>query len=34
MTLAEFAGIIERVHYEERLKRLIEAERKQFGVEK
>lgn len=34
MTLAEFAGIIERVHYEERLKRLIEAERKQFGVDK
>lgn len=33
MTLAEFAGVIESVHREDRLARLEEAERKQFGVE-
>ena len=33
MTLAEFAGVIESVHREERLARIIAAEKKQFGVE-
>lgn len=33
MTLAQFAGIIERVHYEKRLVRIIAAEKKQFGAD-
>ena len=33
MTLAEFAKSIEQAHYEERLERIIAAEKKQFGVE-
>ena len=33
MTLAEFAGVIERVHYEQRLERITNAIKKQFGVE-
>lgn len=32
MTLAEFAGVIESVHREERYERLVAAERKQFGI--
>ena len=31
MTLAEFAGVIESVHREDRYERLVAAERKQFG---
>ena len=33
MTLAEFAGVIESVHREERYKRLDAVIKKQFGVE-
>ena len=31
MTLAEFAGVIESVHREERYERLVAAEKRQFG---
>lgn len=33
MSLAEFAEGVEEVHKEERRERLIEAEKRQFGVE-